>query len=206
MQNRSVLTVLQLLPTFFNSLKSTKYLLKWRQCWSHCSASLRELNSETNWRWKKREVSFEPRCCLASACQPSQRLHSGFISLELSYTISLWLKRCFPRWDWALPGLGGAETVVTAEDHWRHGRAQQLPRVRPAPKTNFLPFLPLLKSQGDLIAPTWSGHSHRDTPADPSPALSPSCSLHNPSTAARAAAQRKQTEELVWAKNRALCK
>lgn len=118
--------------------------------------------------------------------------------------VSLCLKHCFPRWDWALPSLGWAETMlpamVTAE------LIKQLPKVRLAPETKFLTLLPTLKTQGELIVPIWSGHSHRDTRADPSPALSLSCSLHNPSTAAQAAAQQKQTEELIWAKNRALYK
>lgn len=155
-----------------------KYLLKYRQqCWSYCSVVL-ESNSETKSRWKRRETSFGARCCSASACCTSSQVrgcilglhHWSWVTPSLSQPA---LKRLVSQVGLSLTQFGVSRDTGANRKSLRTWQScSSYPGSDQPQRPNFLPF-PAFQTQGELGALTWTEHSHRDTPADPSPALSP---------------------------------
>lgn len=185
-----------------------KYLLKYRQQrWSHCSVVL-ESNSETKSRWKRRETSFGARCCSASACCTSSQVrgcilglhHWSWVTPSLSQPA---LKRLVSQVGLSLTQFGvSRDTGASRKSLGTWQSCSSYPGSDQPQRPNFLPFPPAFKPKES------SEPSHELSTATGAPLLIPPlpsvpcCSLHHPSTAVCTAAQQKQTEELIWAKNR----
>lgn len=136
-QNTSLLSVIQLLPTLLmKGLLNVKHLLKCRQwCCCHCSVSLWESSSEIQSRWKRREISFGVRWCSSPACCMSSQVFTPSLShLALSG---------FPGGTEPCP-VWGEQTLVpatgTAEDPGPCQNCSSKPATDRPQRPNFSPF------------------------------------------------------------------